>query len=215
MTSFDKQGDHYTSEFHRIPLKNNNYNEMKLEDTLIYIILFLLPVFSIAQNNSANHKIGIEIPEVALLGLVSDAAADININILSPKEAGNSIEISNTQNKNIWINYSSILARKDHKRKIIAMVQGEIPKGIRLKLEASEAVGSGKGETGQPAGIVTLSNEPSDIILDIGSCYTGKGLNNGHHLIYKLEINDSAEEYAQLTPGQTSLNVIYTLTDLN
>ena len=187
---------------------------MKLK-TLIHIIIFLLPVCSIAQNNSANHKIGIEIPEVALLGLVSDGAADIQINTLSPKEAGNSIEISNTQNKNIWINYSSILARKDHKRKIIAMVQGEIPIGIRIKLEASEAVGSGKGETGQPTGIVILSNEPSDVILNIGSCYTGKGLNNGHHLTYKLEIDDSADEYAQLTHGQTSLNVIYTLTDLN
>ena len=187
---------------------------MKLK-TLIHIIIFLLPVCSIAQNNSANHKIGIEIPEVALLGLISDRATDINLNTLSPKEAGNSIKISNTQNKNIWINYSSILVRKDHKRKIIAMVQGEIPKGIRLKLEASEAVGSGKGETGESVGIVTLSNEPSDVILDIGSCYTGKGLNNGHHLTYKLEIDDSAEEYVQLTSGQTSLNVIYTLTDHN
>ncbi len=187
---------------------------MKLK-TLIHIIIFLLPVCSIAQNNLANHKIGIEIPEVALLGLVSDGATDINLNTLSPKEAGSSIDISNTQNKNIWINYSSILALKDHKRKIIAMVQGEIPKGIRLKLEASEAVGSGKGKTGESVGIVTLSNEPSDVILDIGSCYTGKGLNNGHHLTYKLEIDDSAEEYAQLTFGQTSLNVIYTLTDLN
>ncbi len=187
---------------------------MKLK-TLIHIIIFLLPVCSIAQNNSANHKIGIEIPEVALLGLISDRATDINLNTLSPKEAGNSIKISNTQNKNIWINYSSILVRKDHKRKIIAMVQGEIPKGIRLKLEASEAVGSGKGKTGESVGIVTLSNEPSDVILDIGSCYTGKGLNNGHHLTYKLEIDDSAEEYVQLTSGQTSLNVIYTLTDHN
>ena len=188
---------------------------MKLTDALIFAVLFLLPVCSIAQNNSANHKIGVEIPEVALLGLVSDGATDINLNTLSPKVAGNSIDVSNAQNKNIWINYTSIIAQKDHKRKIIAMIQGEMPKGIRLKLEASEAFGSGKGKTGQPAGVVTLSNEPSDVILDIGSCYTGKGVNNGHYLTYKLEIEEPATEYAQLTGEQSSLDVIYTLTDLN
>ena len=95
------------------------------------------------------------------------------------------------------------------------MIQGEIPKGIRVKLEASDVAGSGKGKTGQPTGVVTLSNEPSDVILNIGSCYTGKGLNNGHYLTYKMEFDEAADEYHQLASGQTSLNVIYTLTDHN
>lgn len=173
------------------------------------------PICSFAQNNSANHKIGIEIPEVALLGLVSEEATNIIITALSPNEAGSSINFSNQQNKNIWINYSSVLAQKNQKRKIIAMIQGDIPKGIILKLETSDAIDTGKGNKGQTTGVVRLTNEPSDVIVNIGSCYTGKGLNNGHYLSYKMEMDDSEEDYAQLANGQSSLHVIYTLTDHN
>ncbi|HKL34590.1 MAG TPA: hypothetical protein VJ919_18765, partial [Tangfeifania sp.] len=62
---------------------------------------------------------------------------------------------------------------------------------------------------------VVLSNQPSDVIVDIGSCYTGKGINNGHYLTYKLEKDKSSESYAMLNQQNTSVNVVYTLTDYN
>jgi len=184
------------------------------------ILLFIFVVFSttwvLSQNNSAAHKINIEIPEVALLGLVSNGSSNVNIHLQSPVEAGNSIDFSNThQNENIWVNYSSIIRDNNHRRKIVAFIQGEVPTGIQLKVVASEASGAGKGKLGTSLGTVALTSQPAEIITNIGSCYTGKGTSNGHCLTYKLEYDNSADNYAQLSQSETSFNVVYTLTDLN
>jgi len=168
------------------------------------------------QSNAANHKINIEIPEVAMLGLIADGSQEVNFMASSPEEAGNSVTFADNQNnRDIWINYSSIVSGEVPARKIVAMVQGEIPAGVQLKVKASEATGNGNGKLGHPVGTVRLSNEPNDVIVDIGSCYTGKGINNGHYLTYQLDFNPASEKYAQLIREKMSFNVIYTLTDRN
>ena len=180
---------------------------------LIGFISFCFFLKGNSQNNSDSHNLNITIPEVALLGLVSEQGENMNLVANSPLEAGNIVTVDNTKEKSIWINYSSIIKEQNQRRKVVAFVQGNIPSGINIKLEASNYQGSGKGNLGEPSGIISLSNEPSEIIGDIGSCYTGKGANNGHKLTYKLEIDDSANSYAMLTQQQTSINVVYTLTD--
>lgn len=190
---------------------------MKLK-VIILTIIFIgcLSLVNTAQNsNSDSHNLNITIPEVALLSIVSDSETNIELNTNAPNEAGSEIDFNNTSNNRIWINYSSIISKTTPRRKVVAMVQGDIPVGVRLKVEASDYSGSGKGRLGKPAGEVELSNQPSDIILDIGSCYTGKGSKNGHYLTYKLEKNESANSYAMISQQETSLNVVYTLTDYN
>ncbi len=184
----------------------------------ILILFFIICILAIAvsQTNSASHKINIEVPEVALLALVSDNANNVNFESNSPVEAGAPINFSNIEQKNnIWINYSSISRDKNHFRKIVALLQGEVPQGIRLLVEASEASGAGNGHLGFSSGSVALSAQPTEIINNIGSCYTGKGANNGHLLKYKLEFDESSDSYSQLAQAGTSINVIYTLTDAN
>jgi len=182
---------------------------------LTAVLLCWFALGSTAQDNTATHKINVQIPEVALLGLVSETQTEINLNTTSPAEAGNAVNFSNATNNQIWINYSSIISEATPKRKVIAMIQGEIPEGINLKVEASGATGSGKGRLGKPAGEVILTNQPTDVIVDIGSCYTGKGINNGHYLTYKIEKEESNGNYARLAQQQSSVNVVYTLTDYN
>ncbi len=185
-----------------------------LKTFLLILLLAGIPAIVSAQNNSSDHKIDVAIPQVALLGLVSDNSTIINT--LSPIEAGNAVNLSeNGQNNGIWINYSSVNRDNNHQRKVIAMVQGKLPNGIHLIVEASEAGGSGKGKLGNPVGNVTLSEQPSDVITEIGSCYTGKGVNNGHYLTYNLKLDKSEDYYAHLSSEQNSVNVIYTLTDQN
>ncbi len=189
-------------------------NSMK---TILLVLIYTgFSAIVYSQDNSSNHKINIEIPDVALLGLVSTNPGSVNVNSLSPNEAGNSVHFSeNAQNSGIWINYSSINRDKNHQRKVIAMIQGELPNGISLFVEATDADGTGKGKLGDPTGVIALSNQPKDVITGIGSSYTGKGINNGHLLNYKLQLDESAENYALLSHGQSSVNVIYTLTDQN
>ena len=190
---------------------------MKLKVAIFSIILIsCFSLNSFAQNdNTATNDINVVIPEVALLGVVSESQTDIALNATMPTEAGDAVDFSGAANNRVWINYSSIISKTTPRRKVIAMVQGEMPQGVKLILEASDFSGSGKGKLGKPAGQVVLSNQPSDVIVDIGSCYTGKGINNGHYLTYKLEKDNSSESYAMLNQQNTSVNVVYTLTDYN
>jgi hypothetical protein len=186
------------------------------KSAILTVILLCWFVFGgTAQDNTATHEINVRIPEVALLGLVSEIQTDIHLNAALSTEAGDAVDFSDAANNRVWINYSSIISEATPKRKVIAMVQGEMPQGVKLVVEASDYSGSGKGKLGKPAGEVVLSNQPSDVIVDIGSCYTGKGVNNGHYLTYKLEKDNSSESYAMLNQKNTSVNVVYTLTDNN
>ena len=183
---------------------------------LFFAFSIFVPCILMGQENIADHKINIEIPEVALLGLISDGSADINFIATTPEEAGNSVSFDNVaQTKSIWINYSSIVSNDVPDRKIIATVQGEIPDGVQLLVKASEATGIGGGKLGHSVGTVKLSNEPTDVIVDIGSCYTGKGANNGHYLTYQLNFDPTSDKYSQLIQKLVSFNVVYTLTDRN
>lgn len=183
---------------------------------LFVVFLGQLSISGFAQNGSASHNIGVNIPEVALLGLISNEPGAIQINPMSPTIVGNSIDLTKVaKSDNIWINYSSINKGRDHQRKIMAMVQGEVPKGIRLFVEASNASGNGIGRLGNTAGTVALSSKPTEIITNIGSSCTGRGARNGHSLTYKIEMEDNAASYAQLSGDQTTVNIVYTLTDIN
>ncbi len=188
---------------------------MKFKSAILFVLLIsFVPVFLQAQSNQINHKINIGIPEVALLGLVSEDENHVTLNVSAPDEAGNSIDFSTARPDNrIWINYSSINQNLQHSRKINAVIHGEIPAGVRLFVEASQATGRGKGKLGKPVGKVELSNQPAEVISDIGSCYTGKGISNGHLLAYILEADNSDSGITDLAQHQTSLQVVYTLTD--
>ncbi len=162
------------------------------------------------------HDINIHIPEVALLSLASANSDSWNIQASASEEAGNPVKLSAiNENAGIWINYSSIINYNGHRRKVMATVRDKLPSGWRLSVVASGASGEGKGMLGIPAGQVTLSGEPAEIISDIGSCYTGQGIENGHYLIYSLETDESEEAYELLTQQEFTVHVIYTLTDNN
>ncbi len=185
---------------------------------LKYIIfaLFLFngfPLFVFSQSKSESHSVSLEIPEVALLSLVSENQNRMAITSVSPLEAGNFVSSLKLEQGKIWINYSSIISNKNHRRKIVAKIEGETPAGVRIFVEASESVGEGKGKLGISSGWMPLSNQPAEIISNIGSCYTGKGVNNGHFLTYRLEYDNSSDNYTELADSETSINIIYTLTD--
>lgn len=183
---------------------------------LVFCLVVLTPLISAGQTSQVNHKVNIEIPEVALLGLVSEETGGINLMPSAPDEAGDPINLKDAQQgKGVWLNYSSIIRSENHSRKVMATVQGKLPDGLRLAVEATEASGKGGGKLGKPVGKVYLSEEPAEVISDIGSCFTGKGLNTGHLLSYKLEPVNNTDELADLKQNQTSLQVLYTLTDNN
>ncbi|HYQ56972.1 MAG TPA: hypothetical protein VEP89_06455 [Draconibacterium sp.] len=187
---------------------------MKLLDAISCFILLALFSLAAGAQESTSHNLGIEVPEVALLALQSENSSDINLNATLPNTAGQQIKTNKEQQSGIWINYSSIV-RENQKRKVTATVVGGIPQGMKLKVKASESRGEGKGKLGESLSWVALRNGSVDVISNIGSCYTGRGAQNGHMLTYKIELDDEAGQYAKLTHSETSLQILYTLTDDN
>ncbi|MBN1821848.1 MAG: hypothetical protein JXR31_14735 [Prolixibacteraceae bacterium] len=167
-------------------------------------------------NKSESHNISIEIPEVALLDLETNSSSSISLSPVSPNEAGNSLDFSNAFNSQIWVNYSSIVGSSIPDRKVSAFVEGAIPDGVKLSVSASSYSGNGGGKLGTPVGKVFLSEQIQDVITNIGSCYTGDGVNNGHLLTYSLELENEESGYASLNfDNSTTISITYTLSDNN
>ena len=79
-----------------------------------------------------------------------------------------------------------------------------------MALTIGKDASAGVGTTGSPSGKVILSRYPQNIITDIGSCYTGRGINKGHQLFFSL-VGANGE---QVTPENKDyrISVTYTIT---
>jgi hypothetical protein len=187
---------------------------MKKASVILFIFLFPTLSFKVSSTgNDTEHKMIITIPEVALLAIHSENADGAEFNSIAPNIAGGSIQFDQSNQTGNWINYSSVI-NPNHYRKITATITGEIPPGLILKVNVSECRGKSMGEVGQGHRTVKLSNYPAEIISGIGSGYTGKGVENGHQVLYEIEINNK-EFYSKSQKNNSSVNVVFTLTDDN
>ncbi|MDX8338296.1 hypothetical protein SLH46_03805 [Draconibacterium sp. IB214405] len=187
---------------------------MKLLDAISCFLFFITFHVAVSAQESTKHALKIDVDEVALLSLQSENGDAVNFEAVQPRYAGQQIEIQQKEQSGIWINYSSIV-KANQRRKVTASVVGDIPQGVVVKVMASENRGAGKGQLGEPVPWVTLKNGTVDVISNIGSCYTGRGIQNGHLISYKVELDDESDQYALLSENTTSLQIMYTLTDDN
>jgi hypothetical protein len=187
---------------------------MKFTLFILTILLLFSSTNIYSQSSVAGHDVRISIPKVALLNLISNNSEDLRIDLGAPNKAGNRL-LSENFDKVFWVNYSSVLNKSNQKRKIVAVMKNQLPKGILLKVQAYNATGGGVGNLGNPTNEVILSNNPSDIITGIGSCYTGQGIENGHFLKYSIEFDKTSEDYALYSGKSYRLDIVYTLTDDN
>jgi hypothetical protein len=103
-----------------------------------------------------------------------------------------------------WINYSAIVEGNSTNVISVFLSAKNLPAEVSIKLEVSDFAGAGAGKTGKSVGPIFLKNYPQDIIVDIGSCFTGRGIQNGHQLTYSwewptpLDLDDSAFEALEI-----------------
>lgn len=179
---------------------------------ILLFVAFAGKLFS--QNNEASHQIVIEVKEIAVLALSSNNPNNVTFQPFTNQEAGSSLIFKGEQtNNSIWLNYSSIKQSEMHRRTVTAYIQGEVPDGLNLIVTAMPAQGSGNGKLGESVGTTLLGDQPTEVITDIGSCYTGKGASNGHNLVYNLEVDESLLTYSNLKQEDLTFNVVYTLSD--
>jgi hypothetical protein len=185
--------------------------KVKLNIPVFVLFLSLFSNLAFSQWEEGQISVHLSIPEIALVDIEPGANNSIDFSIIPSAESGNSSIAYESSNESLWINYSSALANQQNTRKIVAEIsQGVLPKGILLYLQASHYSGSGEGKLGHSSGKIKLANQPKPIITNIGSCYTGDGINNGHLLTFSIEIKNYSKVYAT---EESDFNILYTITD--
>ena len=181
-----------------------------------YIHILTISLSRAHDNTNTSHLVNINIPEVSLINVVSSLNNTILFDGSSVTEAGKTF-MFNKSDKSVWINYSSIVgSRTEPSRHVsIEISEGKVPDGLVLSVKVSEDKGLGGGKMGKSINKKqALTNNPTMVINEIESSYTGVGANKGHNVEYILELKDEKDSYANLDFDQTiALNIIYTLSD--
>lgn len=178
---------------------------------ILAFISFSVSNYVYSQWETGQVNVHLSLPEITLVDIEPALNNSINFIISPALQGGGSPVIQETTNETLWLNYTSALSDGQNSRSINAEItQGTLPEGISLYLEASSYSGTGAGQFGTPTGKVELSNTPSPIISNIGSCYTGDGVNNGHQLTFSIQISDYSKIYAV---DNLNYVVLYTITD--
>ena len=173
---------------------------------LTFIVLSARGVVSAQDRNSVSMPIVLSIPTIAL---VDFAGLDTHVTFIDGKGVEQIITPS-TLDKT-WINYSSIVEGNSTSSISVNLTSGYLPAEFQIKLDVGQDVGAGGGTTGKPIGQITLTPYPQKIISDIGSCYTGRGSQKGHQLIYSWEWL-ATSDIDRSSMDNIEVTVTYTLT---
>jgi hypothetical protein len=189
-----------------------------LKLTFLLIVLCSTNSIVTAQDDDEfNNTLSIDIPEVAIMDIESEAGKSISLIIEAPTEAGNSIDLTAAVDSSLWLNYSSVRSQtSEPTRSIYAkVISGSVPSGLKLRVKPQPYSGNGDGGLGLPSngtnGRVLAGNDRR-IIRSIKTCYTGDGAGNGHRLIYSLEYRNNQYKNIDFDDSNT-VTVLYTITD--
>lgn len=178
---------------------------------LIVSISFILIIFSVLSartqnNNNAEMSVTVSIPAFALIDFVGN---DNHITFNTPNQVEQIITPS-TLNKT-WLNYSSIIESGSTNYITVHISSGNLPAESSINLQISEDGGVGAGKMGIASAQITLTEYPQNIITDIGSCYTGRGIEKGHQLTYLWKnIDDFSNSI--YSKNEYEITVTYTIT---
>jgi hypothetical protein len=166
------------------------------------------------DDKKASHNITVGIESHALVGLSSEDA--ITLQPAAPDVAGDGLDFSagSTTNSSIWLNYSSIISKSSNSISV-SMIGDDLPNGVTIELLAADDAKKGKGKVGTSTGKGIELEEGKDkvIISDIKNGYTGTGINAGHQLTYTLKMDDTGDNYADLTAKDFTTTITYTITE--
>jgi hypothetical protein len=135
--------------------------------------------------------------------------SDIRLKAEVPAGAGDKLDFVYAQDNNLWLNYSAVT--EEAKEIYLSIVDGVLPSGVALKVDASFTEEGGQGNIGQAQGAVTLSTQNQRIIRGITTYYTGEGLYNGRQLAYSLVATNTYTDIKAVS--NKTITVCYTITD--
>lgn len=178
---------------------------------LLISVLLILSTVSLGQNsNNTTVHFELKIPPIALINF---AVENQEIISHSYSLSSNQVEqtITKTNMEKTWLNYSSIVRQGTSNYITANISSGSLPTDVRLRVSVSPDAGAGAGSLGTPVGEITLTPYPQNLIINIGSCYTGAGINKGCLLNYNWDNPKSYDYFLQYQHGKP-ISVTYTIT---
>lgn len=134
-----------------------------------------------AAQDTATQTVHMKVEKVAILRVSGDPGTLI---VIPPATPG--VSPVNSANDSTFIQFTSITGVKKRKITVQWGQDNSAPSGCSLKVEASVPSKCGSAVHG---GII-LTDSPQDLVVQIGSCATGTGPNEGVRLLYTLSVDD-------------------------
>lgn len=188
------------------------FNKILRASVVSALMLLLVSGAAFAASDGDSHLLTISISPITLLDMAQINAKNLEYT-LTAGDAGEKPTLELTSgDTNKYLNYTSITSSKA--RKITVKLNANLPSWLKLNLESSDPMsGGGVGARGKRVvGGRDLSGTAQDIVTDIGSCWTGKGVGSGPSLTYTLSIVD-AEVINIASTDSINETVTITLTD--
>jgi hypothetical protein len=180
---------------------------------VLYCVCIILELSKVhaQENNIAEMSLNLNIQAIALVDFAVEGEQVITYGFSNSEP--NQVEqvIIPELTDKTWINYSSIVNSGSTNYITVHISSGTLPADAKLEVSVGEDAGAGAGATGTSNGIISLSTFPQNIITNIGSCYTGVGINKGHQLTYTWE-NIESYNYSVKYENGMAISVTYTIT---
>lgn len=181
---------------------------------LILVILvgsLLLTTNALTQVSTVGDIVYLEING---LSLIETNNAPVSLS-LTTSTAGTTV--TSTPNSNLFLKISSIIPGGTNREITASITSGSVPTGTILTL-VSEActTSNSEGDLGIPiATPIILSAIDQDLVIDIGTCYTGTGYNDGYQMTFTWEPDNPATNYSLIVSNITIITVVFTITAHN
>lgn len=186
-----------------------------MKRTVFFILPFLIFQLFVTravgqQSNTTHVRLDLKIPPIALINFAVE-----NDQIISHSYALSTNQVEQTITKTnvdkTWLNYSSIVNLGSTNYITANISSGILPSDVTLHVRVSPDAGAGAGALGTPVGEITLTHYPQNLIINIGSCYTGAGINKGRLIHYIWDNPESYDYFLRYQHGKP-ISVTYTIT---
>lgn len=162
---------------------------------LTVALIALLAGSAFAATGTATSTFSVAVEEIAELAIDGSVA---ELRITAPLVAGDAPQ--DAEDDTTYLQYTSTVG-SGLSRALQAVISGSPLAGLDLTVEAvfdEAALSQADGDIGDSTGEVALATNgvaesAKNIIVDIGSGYTGSGAGNGVQLIYRLKVNTVSE----------------------
>lgn len=181
---------------------------MFFQSRCVFILFFFLSNSIIAQKEVISVKLPVQmsIPSGASLSLTG---SDLQFSI---KGMGPEQIVTPSSVGNIWINYSSVVDINSTNAISANLSTWNLPAEVAITLKVGPDAGAGFGQTGTARDSIVLLPYPQVIISNIGTCFTGQGVQKGRELFYSWALRPGYDDEILTQDDLVGLKVAVTYT---